>query len=120
MREDVGESSQAFRFDKDISQVQYPIPLTEVMLDPVEARRLGLGGEAVHGKEPPLVIGRRRGQMHMRVLWQVAVELVFRTLYRGFCLLRTEYGFCGLPAPLSGLRDGCNGHGFAPIGSEPC
>ncbi len=45
------------------------------MLDPVEARRLGLGGEAVHGKEPTLVIGRRRGQMHMRVLWQVAVEL---------------------------------------------
>ena len=46
--------------------------------------------------------------------------LVFRTLYRGFCLLRTEYGFCGLPAPRSGLRDGCNGHGFAPSGSEPC
>src|SRR2546422_2128974 len=45
------------------------------MLDPVEVRRRGLGGEAVHGKEPPLVIGRRRGQMHMRVLWQVAVEL---------------------------------------------
>jgi hypothetical protein len=49
-----------------------------------------------------------------------AIKLVFRTLYRGFCLLRTEYGFCGLPASLSGLRDGCNGHGFAPIGSEPC
>ena len=47
-------------------------------------------------------------------------QLVFRTLYRGFCLLRTEYGFCGLPAPRSGLRDGCNGHGFAPSGSEPC
>ena len=30
-----------------------------------------------------------------------AIKLVFRTLYRGFCLLRTEYGFCGLPAPLS-------------------
>ena len=48
------------------------------------------------------------------------IILVFRTLYRGFCLLRTEYGFCGLPAPRSGLRDGCNGHGFAPSGSEPC
>ena len=54
------------------------------------------------------------------VLAGTAIILVFRTLYRGFCLLRTEYGFCGLPAPLSGLRDGCNGHGFAPIGSEPC
>jgi hypothetical protein len=30
-----------------------------------------------------------------------AIKLVFRTLYRGFCLLRTEYGFCGLPASLS-------------------
>ena len=49
-----------------------------------------------------------------------AIKLVFRTLYRGFCLLRTEYGFCGLPAPRSGLRDGGNGHGFAPSGSEPC
>src|SRR2546421_5166462 len=35
----------------------------------------------------------------------VHFTLVFRTLYRGFCLLRTEYGFCGLPAPRSGLRD---------------
>src|SRR5712691_7901457 len=61
-----------------------------------------------------------RVAQQMQPMLRTAFELVFRTLYRGFCLLRTEYGFCGLPAPLSGLRDGCNGHGFAPIGSEPC
>src|SRR2546428_5552371 len=63
-------------------------------------------------------VGNKEVFRHADFIFMI-VKLVFRTLYRGFCLLRTEYGFCGLPAPRSGLRDGCNGHGFAPIGSEP-
>jgi transposase len=47
-------------------------------------------------------------------------KLVFRTLHRGFCLLRTEQGLYGLTAQLSGLRDGFNGYGLTRIGSEPC
>jgi RNA polymerase sigma-70 factor (ECF subfamily) len=50
----------------------------------------------------------------------VLLELVFRTLSRGFCPGRTEQGFCSVPALLSALRDGSKGHGFAQIGSEPC
>jgi hypothetical protein len=48
------------------------------------------------------------------------LRLVFRTLHRGFCLLRTEQGLYGLTAQLSGLRDGFNGYGLTRIGSEPC
>src|SRR5437773_11112584 len=50
----------------------------------------------------------------------VTIKLVFRTLHRGFCLLRTEQGFYGLTARLSGLHDGFNGHELTRIGSEPC
>jgi hypothetical protein len=50
----------------------------------------------------------------------IHLHLVFRTLHRGFCLLRTEQGFYGLTARLSGLRDGFNRHGLTRIGSEPC
>ena len=68
MREGVREADQPVSFDKDVEEVEHPIPLTDPLLELGEAGWFRLCGQALDGEEATLVIGGGFRQMHMGVL----------------------------------------------------
>src|SRR6266568_6704779 len=67
MREGVRETDQPVGFDKDIEEVEHPIPLADPLLELGEAGWFRLCGQALDGEEAALVIGSGFRQMHMGV-----------------------------------------------------
>ena len=62
-REEPRELDEAIRFDKDIEQVQHAIALADEVFDPAQALGFRLGRQALHRKQPAIVVGGwgRRG-----------------------------------------------------------
>jgi hypothetical protein len=78
MGKEVGKPDEPIRFGHDIEQIQDAIAALDQAFDAVHGRRLRLGRQPVHRKEPPVLVRRRGRQMHMRVARQITVELAER------------------------------------------
>ena len=64
--EEPGEPGEAIGFDEDIEQVHHAIALADEVFDPAQALRFRLGRQAVHGKQPTILVGCWGREVDMR------------------------------------------------------
>jgi hypothetical protein len=60
---------------KDVQQIEEPMALLDQVVQTTEGRRCGLSRQAIHGKQPAILIGGGGGEVHMRVAGQLPIAL---------------------------------------------